>query len=265
MPRFEVFAPAAAGGRPAGLVFRVDGESWLSALGSALRKIGEEPARNVLCDVRPDGSIHVRDGGSGRIFQIRELAPGASEPPGAPDARGSGPPPEAEPAREEVLAELFVRVGDLERRRERKAGLTFLLDLAVSRIGCEAGSAFTAHLSGGVLEFAVARGPRASELLRLGLTVPMGTGIVGFCAKENVCVAVSDAERDPRFHRSISLLVGYDTRSILCAPMASEGRVLGALEVLNKRGGRPFDATDVAVISYLAHKGAEHLLRCEGG
>jgi len=30
--------------------------------------------------------------------------------------------------------------------------------------------------------------------------------------------------------------------------------VLGALEVLNKRGGRPFDAADLAVLSYLAHQ-----------
>jgi hypothetical protein len=32
--------------------------------------------------------------------------------------------------------------------------------------------------------------------------------------------------------------------------------VLGALEVLNKRGGAPFGAQDLAVVTYLAHHAA---------
>lgn len=158
-----------------------------------------------------------------------------------------------------MLAELFDRVADLGRERSRDGGLTFLLDLAMEKVDAESGSAFVARLGGRELEFAVARGPRSKELLALRSAVPVGVGIVGFCAQEDVCLAVSDAERDPRFHRAISEAIGYETRSILCAPIARKGRVLGALEVLNKRGGGPFDAADLAVLSYLAHQAAAFL------
>jgi len=39
--------------------------------------------------------------------------------------------------------------------------------------------------------------------------------------------------------------------------------VRGALEVLNKRGRRPFDGSDLAVLSSLAHQAAELLERAE--
>jgi sigma-B regulation protein RsbU (phosphoserine phosphatase) len=74
---------------------------------------------------------------------------------------------------------------------------------------------------------------------------------------------VSDAEKDPRFHRAVSEAVGYETRSVLCAPIGEGGRVLGALEVLNKRGGSPFEPVDLAVVSYLAHQAAQLIARLE--
>ncbi len=236
--------------------------------------------------MQADGSIHVSDPRAGGVFRIRELRaePAASRTaaPAAASARAERVEevsPSAAPAgrigraahrvgaataapgssAEDVLAELFDRVADLGRERSRDGGLAFLLDLAMEKVDAESGSAFVARLGGRELEFAVARGPRSKELLALRSAVPVGVGIVGFCAQEDVCLAVSDAERDPRFHRAISEAIGYETRSILCAPIARKGRVLGALEVLNKRGGGPFDAADLAVLSYLAHQAAAFL------
>ncbi len=282
MTRFEVFVPAAPPAHPDGVTLRVDAEHWLAALKAGLERIGDAPpATHVLCDVQADGSIHVTDPRSARVLRVQELraaplegaAPSARAPvhadrveqPAAPSA----PPPwrigrDRTAAAEEALAGLFERVVELERHRDRRGGLTFLLDLAIETVGCDAGSVFTAQLAGRDLDFAVARGPRANQIARLGLKVPIGYGVVGFCAKENVCLAVSDAQRDARFHRAISQAIGYDTRSLLCAPMAREGRVLGALELLNKTGGLPFDEADVSVLSYLAHRGAEFLFRLEG-
>ena len=36
----------------------------------------------------------------------------------------------------------------------------------------------------------------------------VGVGLVGFCAQENVCVAVSDAEKDERFFRGVADALG---------------------------------------------------------
>jgi GAF domain-containing protein len=162
---------------------------------------------------------------------------------------------------EDVLADLFLEVSELEGITDRRKGLEFLLDLAMRTIGCEAGSVFTADLGAPDLSFAAARGPGAEKIFALGLKVPVGVGVVGFCAMENVCLAVSDAQKDPRFHRAVSDAVGYETRSLLCAPVAHQGKVLGALEVLNKRGGKPFAEKDLAVLSYLAAQAAGFLER----
>ncbi|HEX9306768.1 MAG TPA: GAF domain-containing protein [Anaeromyxobacter sp.] len=281
MLRFEVFCPATPPALPADVTLRVEAEHWLAALKAGLRKVGgPQLTTNVLCDVQADGSIHVSDPQGGGVFRIQELR---AEPAAVPAAAGQGGPssraasveevaPSAIPpgpigraaraaSAEDVLAELFERVADLARQPDRSAGLGFLLDLAMEKVDAEAGSVFLARLEGRELELAVARGPRAKELLALGVAVPVGVGIVGFCAQEDVCLAVSDAERDARFHRAVSEAIGYETRSLLCAPIARKGQVLGAIEVLNKRGGRPFGSADLSVLSYLAHQAAVFIAR----
>jgi len=297
MPRFEVYCPASPPALPVDVTLRVEAEHWLAALKAGLQKVGgPQMATNVLCDIQADGSIHVTDPRGGGVFRIQELraepaaaparpheAAAAAVPPRAgeaaaraapsshPDrveqlARPSAQPPArigrapAAPAIEDVLAELFERVAEVS-GKDRKGALGFLLDLAMEKVEAEAGSVFLARLEGRELELAVARGPRAKELLALGVAVPVGVGIVGFCAQEDVCLAVSDAERDARFHRAVSEAIGYETRSLLCAPIARKGQVLGAIEVLNKRGGRPFGSADLSVLSYLAHQAAVFIAR----
>jgi hypothetical protein len=314
------------------LTLRLEADHWLGALKTGLQRLGEaSPANNVLCDIQADGSIHVTDPDSGRVFRILELpattpvapepvvipaapAPAAvAAPPPAPAAEQAAPfrsrlapPPEpiprakkgpglaATPARpsghverveetrtpaltpsrpigritmtvkaEDVLAELFLEVSELAQITERPAGLGFLLDTAMRIIGCEAGTVFTADLGRSDLSFEVVRGPTADKLMALQLKVPVGVGIVGFCAQENVAVAVSDVEKDSRFYRVVSEATGYQTRSLLCAPMAREGRVVGCLEVVNKKGNKPFDQKDLAVLSYLAAQAAAFLSRLD--
>ena len=270
MPRFEVTCPAAPPSLPEGAVLRIDAEHWLAAFKAALAKAGVAAVPHVLCDVQADGAIHVSDPASGGVFRIRELGAEAAgraapaslaaptaEPGRAPPAPAT--PPRPAPSADEVLAELFERAGEAA-GLDRDAALGFLLDLAMEKVDAEAGSVLLARgAAGRELEFVVARGPRAKELLALRTRVPVGVGIVGFCTRENVCLAVSDAERDPRFHRAISQALGYPTRSLLCAPISRKGQVLGALEVLNRRGGVPFGAVELSVLAYLAHRAAEHL------
>lgn len=259
MPRFEVFCPASPPELPEDVTLRLDAEHWLAALKAGLRRSGGgQPATNVLCDVQADGAIHVTDPRGGGVFRIRELREAA------PAAAAPLPPRAAPAARpEEVLSELFEAVGGLA-ALDRRAGLERLLDLALAKVDAEAGSVLLARAGGRELEFAVVRGPRARELAALGAAIPVGVGIAGFCVREDVALAVSDPGKDPRFHRAISQAIGYETRSILCAPIARQGQVLGALEVLNRRGGLPFGARDLAVLSYLAHHAAEHLARTGG-
>ena len=71
-----------------------------------------------------------------------------------------------------------------------------------------------------------------------GVTVPMGQGVVGAVAQTRQWEIVHDAQNDPRFYRKVSEDLGFVTRSILCVPMIAKGRVIGAIELLNKYNGR---------------------------
>jgi PAS domain S-box-containing protein len=70
-----------------------------------------------------------------------------------------------------------------------------------------------------------------------GTIIPRGRGIVGHVAETGQPAIVHDAQNDPRFYAKVSEDVGYVTRTILCVPMQVKGRVIGALELLNKRNG----------------------------
>jgi hypothetical protein len=252
VPRYEVFVPAAPPAVPRDATFVVEGDHWLGALRAGLARLGgAKGSPSLLCDVKPDGSIHVTDVASGAALRIREVE--ARAPPAPPPARVGRPGAPAPSG--DVLSLVFARVPALK-QLPRRAALEAVLDLALEHADCEAGTLFLADAAG-ALRFEVVRGPRAEELERLGLTIPPGVGIAGFSAQERVCVAVSDAAKDPRFHRAVSQAIGYATRSLLCAPMTRGARVLGVLEVLNRRGGAAFGPTDVAVVSYLALQAAE--------
>jgi GAF domain len=283
MPRFEVLVPAAPPRVPTDLALRVEADHWLGALRTGLAQLGEtHPASHVICAIQADGSVHVTDPDSGRVFRILELpavtpvAPGPAPRQGGPadagaESRGPLLTPSHPIARiavavkaEDALADLSLEVAELGRLQDRQAGLGLALDTALRVIGCEAGTVFIADPGRQELAFEVVRGPAAERLRALGLKVPFGVGVAGFCAQENVGLAVSDAEQDPRFHRAVSEATGYQTRSLLCAPMARDGRVVGCLELVNKKGPRPFDQKDLAVLSRLAAQVAAFLGRVEG-
>lgn len=283
MPRFEVFVPAAPPRVPTDLALRVEAVDWLGALKSGLARLGEtHPASHLVCAIQADGSIHVTDPDSGRVFRILELpavtpvAPGpvprqAGRAADVGESRGPLLTPSHPIGRitvgvkaEDVLADVSPEVAELGRIRDRQAGLGLVLDTALRVIGCEAGTVFIAGPGRRELSFEVVRGPVAERLLALGLKVPFGVGVAGFCAQENVALAVSDVEKDQRFDRAVSEATGYQTRSLLCAPMARDGRVVGCLEVVNKKGPRPFDQKDLAVLTRLAAELAVFLGRVEG-
>src|SRR5215831_443678 len=82
MARFEVHIPAA---NPTGMnvTLRVEAEHWMAALRTGLLKLGEQGSsvQNVLVDVQADGSVHVTESHTGRVFQIREAAEQRRGPP----------------------------------------------------------------------------------------------------------------------------------------------------------------------------------------
>jgi len=91
--------------------------------------------------------------------------------------------------------------------------------------------------------------------------VPVGTGLVGACARDQATINVSDCYADARFDPATDRRSGFRTRCSLTLPLVDhEGRLVGVMQVLNKQGG-VFDAADEALANALAAQCAVALAR----
>jgi phosphoserine phosphatase len=91
--------------------------------------------------------------------------------------------------------------------------------------------------------------------------VPVGTGLVGACARDRVAINVPDCYADPRFDPGIDRRSGYRTRCSLTLPLIGhDGGLVGVMQVLNKAGG-VFDAADQTLANALAAQCAVALAR----
>ena len=65
----------------------------------------------------------------------------------------------------------------------------------------------------------------------------LGQGIAGYAATRGRTVVAQNAQQHPHFSSEFDRLTGFETKSVLCAPLISQGKVIGAIEVLNKING----------------------------
>jgi signal transduction histidine kinase len=98
------------------------------------------------------------------------------------------------------------------------------------------------------------------------IVLTFGEGIAGTAAKERRTVSVPDAYGDPHFEPAWDQRTGFRTRSVLATPMLTpDARVVGVLQVLNRREQGAFDDDDRATLEALAAQaavaieGARHL------
>lgn len=161
----------------------------------------------------------------------------------------------------DALADVFDATQELllESDVEPRAIAEKLLDIALQHIPAESGSFYLADLNGHELTFAAVRGPKASEIMRKKLTVKVGQGIVGFCALEGVCLSISDLQRDPRYFSAVADAIGYSPKDTLCASAEHDGRLFGALQLINSRAG--FTAAHMEVLRYIGLTAASLLER----
>jgi two-component system NtrC family sensor kinase len=84
-----------------------------------------------------------------------------------------------------------------------------------------------------------------------GRTIQPGDGIVGYVAESGNSKLVNDVERDPHFLADVDEETGFTSREILCVPLRVRDRVLGAIEVINKLGGK-FTEQDLELLQAMA-------------
>ena len=71
---------------------------------------------------------------------------------------------------------------------------------------------------------------RYKENVPLKHDIPVGTGLVGYAARERTAVLVPDVQKDERY-----IQINPETRSELAVPLIYKGSVIGVLAVWNDR------------------------------
>ncbi|MFN8528977.1 MAG: GAF domain-containing protein [Anaerolineae bacterium] len=102
------------------------------------------------------------------------------------------------------------------------------------------------------LIFRVAIGGSATGLV--GLRIPAGRGLVGEVASKGKPIIVNDVSTDPRWAGELAK-GAFQTHNVLAVPLVTQDRVIGVLEVLNKRDGR-FSADEVELLTTFAGQAA---------
>jgi len=85
-----------------------------------------------------------------------------------------------------------------------------------------------------------------------GLKVELGQGIVGRAVAENLTQIVRDAQTDARVNVRVDAETGFITRSIICVPLTTAEGPIGAIEVINRRGGGLFELSDAILLETVA-------------
>jgi len=120
--------------------------------------------------------------------------------------------------------------------REKHAIFSTMVEGSVEMLEAEAGTiALIDRDDPSQLVFTYTAG-KVADTLR-GTRFPVGQGIIGWAVENDLPLFVNDIKNDPRFSGITDKASGFSTGTVVCAPIKSNGKIIGAIEVLNKKKG----------------------------
>jgi signal transduction histidine kinase len=133
--------------------------------------------------------------------------------------------------------------------------LQLIMEKSLELLDAEAGSLMLADNEAKALTFEVVLSPVRNQLRGEKVTINSGS-IVGSVALERRPLIVKDAQTDPRWDISFDQTTGFHTRNVICVPMINRDRLVGVIELLNKRSPAGFSEEDTELLSNFAAQAA---------
>ena len=132
--------------------------------------------------------------------------------------------------------------------------LAMLVKITSAETGAERGTLFLNDAQTGELYSRFAQGNVQREIRLLN-----SRGIAGHVFTSGEGMIAHDAYSDSRFEPSIDVQTGFETRSVLCAPIRTvRGEIIGVAQALNRRKGR-FTKHDLALLEAMTTQAAATL------
>ena len=119
-------------------------------------------------------------------------------------------------------------------------------------IGAEASTVYELDEEKNQLFIRVARGEKKDLMKQV--TLDLGEGIAGYVVQTGKPLVVQDVGKEKRFSDKFDRLTGFKTRSMLCVPLILRDKPMGALQVLNKKSGRPFTRIEFELLVGMAQQ-----------
>ncbi len=88
------------------------------------------------------------------------------------------------------------------------------------------------------------------------VAIPLDKSIAGMVFSQKKTAAVNDVSKSPFHYKNADQISGYQTRSVLAAPILFRNESLGVIEVLNKIDGVDYTGDDVTILETLASQAA---------
>ncbi|MFH1646869.1 MAG: HD domain-containing phosphohydrolase [Chloroflexota bacterium] len=150
-------------------------------------------------------------------------------------------------SRNDLLDKIWGRVRSEEKEDSLIASIMRLTHDAVD---AEASSLLLLDENTQELFFRFADGPVGQQLKRLHIN--RQSGIAGWIVRNGKPLLVNDPERNKNFYRNIDEATGFKTRSIIGVPIILNKKVIGVIEVLNRRDGKDFKPHDLRTMTDVA-------------
>jgi signal transduction histidine kinase/DNA-binding response OmpR family regulator len=171
--------------------------------------------------------------------------------------------------RENLLRELKAKNTELNRKVEEldalyKAGLSLsttenlkellgrIVTLATSVIDAQSGSIMLIQKSEGILTIEAAIG--LDEKIVRQTRLELGSSIAGYIAQKGEPVMVENIDEDTRFKHFSKK--HYATHSLLCVPLKVKDKILGVINLSDKKTGVPFTPDDLRLLTTFAAQAA---------
>lgn len=123
-----------------------------------------------------------------------------------------------------------------------------ILDLSQEVLQSEAATLFLVDHNTDELVFKIVNGPEAEKLQ--GKRIKIGEGIAGRTAREGKSF-VANIPKSAGYADKFDKQTGFNTESLLAAPLIIDGETIGVIEVINSRDG-PYNEKSKEIIEQLA-------------
>lgn len=124
----------------------------------------------------------------------------------------------------------------------------------VTMIGAEAGTLWVLEQDGEEIKVVAAYGESADKIVNIRLK--KDEGIAGKVIMSGEPVLIRDVQQHPDWSNRVDEASGFVTKSMITVPLTVKGKVLGSLQLLNKKHCDFFNEADVSLAVALASQSA---------